>query len=300
MIPEKWYTLYIDWYTLKNNIKDYLYNVIRYRHIIEEYDKVTCEIKAGRQHNYDFEINYYNGDKMLTSEKIEFKFGIDKITAGPQFLSLSSKFNTKYAEYFYDNYVGKISELYNIDKIDRETYLKYVHGNEYHKNRWFQYIYDNEEKYIKEKKILTDESIHNYVLQIYKNNELDIDELRNKFVATQNEKIYMCCKNYTFYFDTIDRDELYITYLKMKTLKNNKEYYNTIICKTDTDTEYHMLLRWRNHAGILLPAWQIKIVRLNTSLSIDNDNNNSSQETQNTTPYQATPIPTTPALYEDK
>ena len=35
---------------------------------------------------------------------------------------------------------------------------------------------------------------------------------------------------------------------------------NTIVLMSD-NYEYHLLLRWRNHAGILNPAWQIKVVR---------------------------------------
>ena len=38
--------------------------------------------------------------------------------------------------------------------------------------------------------------------------------------------------------------------------------YNTVILTNKNKTvEYHMLLRWKNHAGVLFPAWQIKFKR---------------------------------------
>ena len=46
-----------------------------------------------------------------------------------------------------------------------------------------------------------------------------------------------------------------------KLKRGNHGLFNTIIFYNDY-TEIHMLLRWRNHAGILNPAWQISIKRL--------------------------------------
>ena len=40
---------------------------------------------------------------------------------------------------------------------------------------------------------------------------------------------------------------------------------NTIVLKTDKN-EYHLLLRWKNHQGILNSAWQVSITpcKINT------------------------------------
>ena len=44
-------------------------------------------------------------------------------------------------------------------------------------------------------------------------------------------------------------------------IKNKDGLINTIVCSTKSDTKVNMLLRWRNHAGILNPAWQISLKR---------------------------------------
>ena len=66
----------------------------------------------------------------------------------------------------------------------------------------------------------------------------------------------MLWKNGKFYLDTLTEENIDI--LAEKNLKGN----NTIVIKTINDkAEYHLLLRWKNHAGVLFPAWQIKFKR---------------------------------------
>jgi hypothetical protein len=36
---------------------------------------------------------------------------------------------------------------------------------------------------------------------------------------------------------------------------------NTIVVVSRAGTKHHMLLRWKNHLGILYPAWQISLSR---------------------------------------
>ena len=49
--------------------------------------------------------------------------------------------------------------------------------------------------------------------------------------------------------------------LKYIGIKNN----NTILVKSE-NYMYELLLRWRNHKGILNPAWQIKVKQLTMRL----------------------------------
>ena len=57
-----------------------------------------------------------------------------------------------------------------------------------------------------------------------------------------------------FYKDTINIDELTVT-------KIEKITKNTLVLQTNSTSKINMLLRWKNHAGILFPAWQISITR---------------------------------------
>ena len=98
---------------------------------------------------------------------------------------MSSKFNTDYAEYFYDNYIDQISKLYETDiKISRDEYLKSVFQTSYKKHKWFQYIYENEEKHIDEKKQFVNQSINDYLVLIKDN--INLDKISKKLINNIN------------------------------------------------------------------------------------------------------------------
>ena len=261
-IPDKYYKYSLQWFTLRENINNFIDKIVENEKInLGKYRSIECKIKAGRKFNYDFDIVYNFKDNIEVIKKVEFKCGASKIADCPQFISLSSKFNTKYAEYFYDNYIDQISKLYGTDiKISKEDYLKNLFQTSYKKHKWFLYIYENEEKYIEEKKELVNKSIDEYLNSI--KDTINLEQLTNKLIETQSQKLYMCydvIKN-KIVLDSITDDELTIT--KVKELKKNKEgLVNTIICSTKSKTTINMLLRWRNHSGILNPAWQISLKR---------------------------------------
>lgn len=251
IIPIEWLNDQL-WLNLKNNVHEYLNSIIL------EHQGYICYMKAGRGSNYDFDIKYKIDKDTSIVKKIEFKYGCQRITGCPQFLSLSANFDTNYSEYFYDDYVSQISELYGIDMPEKDEYLRCVKGTNYLSMAWFQHIYENENDHKVEKKHIVDESIHNY-LNTYVDN-IDLNKLQTKFINTQRDKIYMCNCNGNFVKDQIKTDEL--TLVGMDRIKAGRNGLNhTVILNTNSNTKIHMLLRWRNHAGILNPAWQIKIVR---------------------------------------
>ncbi len=272
-IPEDYYKYSLGWFNLKKSIDSFVNKIIE-EDIVKngQYKSVECKIKAGRNFNYDFDViyNFSKEEKEQAKDertetkiikKVEFKFNCSKIDECPQFISISSKFNTEYAEYFYDNYIEQISKLYQTDiKISKEEYLKSVFQTSYKKHNWFQYIYENEEKYIEEKKILVNKSINDYLLSI--KDTIDLNKISKKLIDTQSQKIYMCYdpSKHNISTDFINDNELSIT--DIKELKKNKDgMIHTIVCSTKSNTIINMLLRWRNHAGILNPAWQISIKR---------------------------------------
>ena len=255
-IPKEYYILSYFWNNLKNKLFDVL-NIIFNNNLID----LECKKAGGRNKNYDFLISILDNDNKKINKKIEFKFNCEKIDKCPQFLSLSSKFNTNYTDIFYDNYLPQISKLYNIEIISKSLYNKHIYQTIYNKNIFFKDLYDNETKYIKEKKIIVDDSIDYYL----KNNadKIDIIQLNNKFNESQIDKIYILysIKEKKFFIDRLTDNELTLTG-KFILEKNKQNYINKIIYETKYLTsQIHMLLRWRNHAGILNPAWQISIVR---------------------------------------
>lgn len=235
--------------------------------------RTICKIMAGRNNNYDFLITKESPNGIKKSKKVEFKFNAKKITGCPQFLSVSSKVNTSYAEYFYDNCVERITELYGLDEmIDRSSYLKSVHQTNYSKNKWFSSIYnleqEGDEKH-KMKKRIVDESIHTYLTEHYFAETDSMESLisfwNKKFIETQGDKIYMlyCPKEKKFYRDEITEKELTISadHMGLQTGKNDNVHTLVFYTGEDRNTSIKLLLRWRNHAGVLNPAWQISIHR---------------------------------------
>ncbi len=271
-IPESWYKYHYKWNLIKIQLDIFLKKLINNL----TYKSIECVCKGGRNFNYDFDIIFTLEDNSELIKKIEFKFGCDKIDKYPQFLSLSTKDNCLYADYFYDNFVDNISRLYNLDYIEKKNYIKNIYGINYNNNNWFKFLYEKDkyiEKISKENVNLNNEvkefvskneefnklvelSINNFIM-IYSYN-LNFEDLTNKFLKTQKDKEYMCYKG-DFYYDYIDKKELSIK--KISGFKGSKKYKNTIVLETYCDTKIYMFLRWKNHYGILNPAWQISIKR---------------------------------------
>jgi hypothetical protein len=75
-----------------------------------------------------------------------------------------------------------------------------------------------------------------------------------KVKATQTDKIYLLWSNGTFHIDKVREQEM--TEMMFHSIKNG----NILELKSG-QTIYGLLLRWRNHKGILNPAWQISMKR---------------------------------------
>jgi len=215
---------------------------------------------AGRKNNYDFIFQFINGNV-----KVEFKYGAQEISDCPQFLSVSSNnFITPgspdYAEFFYDNYIPKIIESY--ESIFKEPllipskgyYMKNIYKNEV-PNPFFIQLKNGEEnlEFKKIKNELTSNSVNDFLKNHLK---IDFNLLETKIKESQDNKIYMLWDKESF-----NKSELFSSEIipKFEIKNNGIKGANTIIVKTFNDSEYHMLLRWKNHRGILYPAWQISV-----------------------------------------
>lgn len=253
-IPEEWYVIDERWQKLRNGADAWI------KDIFPEGIK-DIKLLAGRKNNSDFLIN---------GQKVEFKFGGEKTTSQPQFLSISSDKmigDISYAEYFYDEgNVSKIGELANLEIPNKEDYLKIIHQDNYDKNKFFRILYNKEEEdndFKKEKCLIVYDSINNYLFE--QKNNFNINEINDIMKnRKQSQKIYMIYnpKDRKFYNDKISEDECTITSIN-SLKKGNTDKYNTVIFNTKNEnTTLHFLLRWKNHLGILFPAWQISIKRI--------------------------------------
>lgn len=246
-IPGEWLINCKKWYKIYTELNKIM-------NILTNYRKYKITKKGGRKSNHDFELEIESSNNIETIN-LEFKHNCNKICNLPQFANISCEFfvDKKYSEFFYDNYIEKIYDIYNeIERIDKMSYMKYVHGTNYGNNFFKQlYDYDNINDVKKrEKQKLVKKSIQEY-LNIVK---LDIDAI-NKKLLEQNNKVFILWdkKREIFIKEQFNKKDITIT--RYSHIKNN----NTIVLNTESDKTVNMLLRWKNRIGILNPAWQISL-----------------------------------------
>jgi hypothetical protein len=84
--------------------------------------------------------------------------------------------------------------------------------------------------------------------------DIDLKILRNK-LQPQMDKTFIMWKSGKFTSDKITIGST----LEFKEVKNK----NTIVVSDlEHQQEYHLLLRWKNHKGVLNPAWQISLHKI--------------------------------------
>lgn len=226
---------------------------------IPVYTSTQIKIRGGRKFNYDADVMYYNEANLVANKKIEFKKGGPKIDNLPQFLSLQAKcglFTETYDKFWYENYLdnyiacdSSITET----KPSIELYLKYVTNTKYTITPFFAQLKTRELFFQKEKNEVVNASITKYLTQY--GNTIDIKSFSEKVITTQSEKIYLLWSNEKFSIDKLSDIEM--SEMTYHSIKNG----NVLELKSG-NTIYKMLLRWRNHKGILNPAWQISMKRL--------------------------------------
>lgn len=221
------------------------------------YSRMELIQKGGRTYNYDFDAIFYDDvDAIVQKSHIEFKHNASRIDKIPQFLSLQDKFGligaTSYSAFYYTNYLDThLSEIaYVGDKPTYEQYERLVSSLDWKCHPMFEKMRAAEEQYKKQVRALVRKSISDY-LELYAHT-IDIARLTAKFKSTQTDKIFLLWDLNNFHVSTLN--DLEMSNLTFDRVKNN----NTIVVAS-SNYEYHLLLRWRNHLGILNPAWQISI-----------------------------------------
>jgi hypothetical protein len=221
-----------------------------------EYTCVKIVKKGGRIFNYDFDVIYLDSENNeIHRVKLEFKHNSKKIDKIPQILSLQDRFGLidaiSYSEHYYTLYLDAyLSDIeYTGVKPTLQEYVSLVAGIAPEKHPMFMFMR------LAKSNPAVKESIHTYLNSYV--SKFKVDEFTKKLVESQANKYFLLWDLSQFHIDTLSAEELTI---KDILLKPTKKQTNTIVARS-TKSEYHLLLRWRNHNGILNPAWQIKIMR---------------------------------------
>jgi hypothetical protein len=223
-----------------------------------QYTHIKIERKAGRSNNYDFDATYYNGETQVETRKIEFKYNAKTIHKLPQFLSLQSRFpvlDTPYELFYYRNYLDlylALDSSITEPKPSEEVYLNTVSTINYDKLPFYRQLKDKEHVNKTAKTALVNRSIKEYLEQ--NKDKINLQEIRKKIEETQKDKYYFLWHEGKFYVESFTK----IVQLEFETIKNS----NTIVLSTNNEI-YSLLLRWRNHKGVLNPAWQLSVKRKN-------------------------------------
>ena len=210
------------------------------------YDRFVVTLKGGRRHNHDFVIDFYQDSKRVDSKQIEFKFGKNMKTL-PQFLSMYSHFNmfpNTYAVFYYEHYLDKYLNYIGIEKPPIEEYLEHVYKTEY-THPFFATLKEREVEHKKAKAEIVNESIQNY---LHSNaTQIILPVLYEKIQSSQQKTFLLW-----------DESQFTSHKLSFEPLQYKGYTKNTILLTSGVYT-LKLLLRWKNHKGILGPAWQIKI-----------------------------------------
>ena len=256
-VPENYYILN-NWLYMKDIIFKYLKKICD-----KPYIKVECIHKSGRNHHYDFLVIFYYNDGNKEEFKLELKFNAESIDNTPQFVSPmkpSQYLNNSYEEYYYDNYLKRLSEFSQIVMPTKEEYLKQIHSNTPKCMKPYQDLYyrgcSGSSHFTNKKedihfyhfaKELSNESISSFI----NNTELDIELISKYLYNTQENKIYMLYSGKSFILQKYNIDDYRID----KVHKNADKYRYECISKSGKTI--NILLRWKNGNGIAFPAFQI-------------------------------------------
>jgi hypothetical protein len=228
-----------------------------------EYDHLQIIKKGGRSFNYDFEIIYFNSSNdEIHRAKVEFKHNTSTIDKMPQILSLQDKFGLigamSYSEYYYTHYLDAYLAVigYTGDKPSLTEYVALVAGTAHEKHPMFGYMRKAESGPSKVKCAdIVKESIHTYLYKYIV--KFKVDDFSNKLIESQKNKYFLLWDLKQFHVDMLTEKDLQILHINIKPSKKNA---NTVIALS-VKYEFQLLLRWRNHNGILNPAWQIKATK---------------------------------------
>jgi len=248
------------WLDLKTNFETSLKN--EFQHI--NYSYYTIDKFGGRNYNFDFILHLLDENKRkIHREKLEFKFNAENVDELPQFVSPMnpSQFLSQSFEcYYYDNYLVKIFDEFNIPIPNKDLYINTINNNKPKCIEKAQLLYYNGCKssklYTGDKRALkfyetciekSRECIYNFIGKT----DLYVEKLSSYLLSSQQNKMYLLYKNKKFYIEKPKKDH----YMIVDYYKNPQLYSYKLVTKSGKNLK--ALLRWKNGNGIAFPAFQI-------------------------------------------
>jgi hypothetical protein len=249
-------------------LKTEFFAALQHMAALEGLTEATCikvEQKGGRGFNYDFTVTYRTSKKEHEVH-VEFKYGGTSVDSLPEFFNPAADkpFHTElYASHYYKTTLQQVAALYGITvPLPSEAdYVKHIHKNK--PSLPFLIALDAAERFdadrsaaskYAQKRALVAASIKAYL-------ETSLDstnfaQIQTELQRSQGKKRYLVYSNTTFHHDCLQPGEMELE--DTAYIKNG----NTLVIQTKKPgTRIAMLLRWKNHLGILFPAWQISMIR---------------------------------------
>jgi len=218
--------------------------------------EAITKLMGGRKYNYDIDLAIKNSD---THHKLEFKYGGTKITELPQFLSLQAKvplFPLTFPEFYYEKYIDQYlaadEGLSVASKPPLAEYLEMVTKVNYDVSPFFAQLKERENVNKAQKDKIVNDGITDY-LNLY-GRQIDAAAFTEKVKETQRDKVYMLWSDGKFNVDQLETDSLNFEFYQIRNGNLLEVKSGNLVCS--------MLLRWRNHKGVLNPAWQISLKRI--------------------------------------
>lgn len=221
--------------------------------------------KGGRGNNYDFAVKYRTSEGEHESH-VEFKYGGTSVDSIPEFFNPAADkpFHAElYAPYYYKTTLPEVAALYGItEPLPSEAdYVKHIHKNK--PSLPFLVALDAAERADEDRspksKYAQKRALVAASIQSYLENALDSTNfaaIEAELKRSQGKKRYLLYSNKNFHHDALKPEELELEHTAY--IKNG----NTLVIQTkEPGTHIAMLLRWKNHLGVLFPAWQISMAR---------------------------------------
>lgn len=216
--------------------------------------EATTKLMGGRKYNYDIDLFIKTNSN---KHKIEFKYGGSKITELPQFLSLQAKaplFPLTFPQFYYEKYIDQYlacDDGLTAPKPELAQYLDMVTKVNYDVNPFFAQLKERENVNKAQKDKIVNDGITDYLNQY--GNKIDLAAFTDKVKETQHDKVYIMWSSGKFNVDQLETENLNFEFYQIRNGNLLEVKSGDLICS--------MLLRWRNHKGVLNPAWQISLKR---------------------------------------
>lgn len=266
ILPHDFYKYSNRWKKLKKSIHIMINDVCKLKQLdVRNIINYKSSIKAGRIYKYDLllQIKYKSADIIeLVKFKIELKFNISDAKETPQIVSpykpslyIINEKNISYEEYYYDNYLYKLCEKFDLITPNKDVYISTINNNNPKCIEHLKKLYKENIEFQSYAKKYSKISIEEYLSF----SKLNIEKLQKYIIESQSNKIYTLYKNGTFIIEELDISNYFI-----KSSELDSKYKNKYICQINNNTnQLNCLLRWKNGNGIAFPAFQISLVEKN-------------------------------------